>query len=199
MDITPLLTHRPIKAEDLPLDRLATNSHLSEPEKVTAASHAFEALLLRQVLSEAQRPAFPSKYSNDSATNGIYRDMVVEQLANGMAKSNSLGLAKSLAAGLQHQTHSPGAGQAGAATGAAALSSAPAAKSVPAAEPKPRILRSPKDAAEHAGRAIPERTHAGGALVAGLAHAGAMAAAKVKDVSDSKPAPPTAVEATSDD
>lgn len=108
MDLSPLLASR-VKAEDLPLDRLASNTHVSEPEKIVAAGHAFEALLLRQVLQEAQRPAFPSKYANDSASNGIYRDLMVEQLAEKMAKSNSLGLAQSLASGLQRQLRSPSA------------------------------------------------------------------------------------------
>jgi Rod binding domain-containing protein len=135
MDVSPLLAHR-VKAEDLPLDRLASNTHVSEPEKIMAASRAFEALLLRQVLQEAQRPVFKSKYANDSTTNGIYRDMVVEQLADSMAKSNSLGLAQSLAAGLQRQFHSGSA------------PAAPGDKHAPAAQSEPPVLRSPKDAAD---------------------------------------------------
>jgi Rod binding domain-containing protein len=138
MDISPLLARR-VKAEDLPLDRLASNTRVSEPEKIAAAGHAFEALLLRQVLQEAQRPVFQSKYANDSTTHGIYRDMVVEQLAESMAKSNSLGLARSLASAMQRQFRSP---------------SPPAATSgehAPTPASKASALMSPKDAADHPG------------------------------------------------
>ncbi len=96
-----------MKADDLPLDRLASNSHIPESEKIASASRAFEALLLRQVLQEAQRPVFKSKYASDSTTSGIYRDLVTEQLAESMSKSGNLGLAQSLACGLQPRRAAP--------------------------------------------------------------------------------------------
>jgi Rod binding domain-containing protein len=188
MDISPLLARR-VKAEDLPLDRLASNTHVSEPEKIAAASHAFEALLLRQVLQEAQRPVFKSKYANDSTTNGIYRDMVVEQLADSMAKSNSLGLAQSLAAGLQRQFHS------------ASTPAAPGNEHDPAAESEPSALRSPKDAADHPVRpaiqgpvAAPQtRLPAGAEPVSGPSAVRALNSPKMRDLSDRKDRAPSAV------
>ncbi len=155
---------------------------MSEPEKIAAASHAFEALLLRQVLQEAQRPVFKSKYANDSTTNGIYRDMVVEQLADSMAKSNSLGLAQSLASGLQRQFRS------------ASTPAAPGGQHDPAAESKPSALRSPKDAADHAATppthgpvgAPQTRLPAGGEPVSGPSAVPTLNAPKMKDLSDRK-------------
>jgi Rod binding domain-containing protein len=188
MDLSPLLARR-VKAEDLPLDRLVSSTHVSEPEKIVAASHAFEALLLRQVLQEAQRPVFKSKYANDSTTNGIYRDMVVEQLADGMAKSNSLGLAQSLAAGLQRQFPS------------ASTPAAPVVQHDPGAESKPSALRSPKDTAEQPVKPAPQgpvaapQTHspAGGEPVAGPAAVRALDSPKMRDLSDRKGRAPAAV------
>jgi Rod binding domain-containing protein len=190
MDISPLLARR-VKAEDLPLDRLASNSRVSEPEKIAAASHAFESLLLRQVLQEAQRPVFQSKFANDSTTHGIYRDMVVEQLAESMAKSNSLGLAQSLASALQRQFRSPSA------------PAATAGQEAPAAESKTSALRSPKDAAD---RALTSRVQdhvtapttlspAQDEPVSGSSAARALNSPKMRDSSDRKRQTPSAVSA----
>lgn len=95
------LHNQKVKAADLPLDRLATNTALSQQDKIEAASQAFEAVLLRQILQEAQKPVFASSLAGNSTADGIYRDMVVEQMANSISKSNALGLAQSLAAGLR--------------------------------------------------------------------------------------------------
>jgi Rod binding domain-containing protein len=103
MDVAPLQSRR-VKAADLPLDRLASNHQVSQTEKVGAVSQAFEALLFGQILRECQKPVFQSKFIGNSTTDGIYRDMVVEQLAQNISKSHSLGLAQSLAGGLGRQS-----------------------------------------------------------------------------------------------
>jgi len=103
MEISPLQQHS-VNAADLPLDRLASSTKVSEPEKVAQVSRAFEAILLRQVLSETQQPVFKSKYVGNSATDGIYRDLVVNQLAENISKSGGLGLASSLTCELQRQS-----------------------------------------------------------------------------------------------
>jgi len=103
MDVSPVQA-RYVDAADLPLDRLAASSQVSESDKVEAVSRAFEAVLLRQILSECQKPVFKSKYVENSSTQGIYRDMAVEQMANNIAKSNTFGLAASLSSGLQRQS-----------------------------------------------------------------------------------------------
>lgn len=103
----PPLHPRSIDPSSLPLEALASNHQIPEAQKVAQASRAFEAVLLRQILAESERPAFPSKFLNDSCTNSIYRDMVVKQLADDIAKSGSFGLAQSLSKQLQKQTASP--------------------------------------------------------------------------------------------
>ena len=115
MEIKPLQTQR-IDASNLPLDRLASSTKVPEQQKVAEVSRAFEAILLRQILQETQRPAFPSKLVGNSTTDAIYRDMVVNQMAESISKSGTLGLGKCLARALQHQTsaaHSATAGKGG--------------------------------------------------------------------------------------
>jgi Rod binding domain-containing protein len=179
MDISPLQAHR-VKAEDLPLDRLAANPHISEPEKIAALSHGFEAVLLQKVLQEAQRPVFKSKYASDSTTHGIYRDMVTDQLAESISKSNSLGLAQSLAAGLQRHSRAPS-------------TPAPmAGGDGPPAPSAPAVLRSPKDAADRAvtagaqGHVAAPQTPAadGGEPLSGRPAVRILASPKMKGVTD---------------
>lgn len=87
----------------LPLDRLAENKQLSEPQKVAEAGRQFEAIMLRQILGEAMKPAFKSEFTGQSAQAGIYQDLVVNQLADNLTRSGGLGLAKSLSRDLTRQ------------------------------------------------------------------------------------------------
>lgn len=84
------------------MENLAGNSHLSEEEKLGEVSRQFEAVLLRQILQNAQKTHFASKFSGDSATSGIYQDMVTTQLADGISKSGAFGFAQSLKKQLNH-------------------------------------------------------------------------------------------------
>ena len=102
MDITPLQS-RHIELSNVPLENLASNTKMDQKEKIAEVSRAFEAVLLRQILQESQKPSFKSKLSGNSATEGIYHDMVVNQLAESISKSGSFGLGKSLAGELQQQ------------------------------------------------------------------------------------------------
>jgi len=102
MDIKPLQS-RHIDLSNLPLERVASSTQLTEKEKVGEVSRAFEAVLLRQILQESQKPVFSSKFIGNSTTDGIYRDLVVNQLAESISKSGSFGLARSLAGELQRQ------------------------------------------------------------------------------------------------
>jgi len=99
----PALQSRRVDVSNLSLDQLAKSTQIDEKQKVKEVSRAFEAVLLRQILQEGQKPAFPSKLIGNSATDGIYKDMVVNQLAESISKSGSFGLAKSLAGELQRQ------------------------------------------------------------------------------------------------
>ena len=94
---------RGINPADLPLDRLAANSQLSEAEKVNAVSRHFEAILLRQFLTEAHKPLLKSNDSLPGASNAIYQDMIVTHLADEISKTGMFGLANAF----QTQTSLP--------------------------------------------------------------------------------------------
>jgi Rod binding domain-containing protein len=109
MNVAPLPPR--VSAADIPPERLAGNTALSESEKITEASRQFEAILLRQILSETQKTTIPSKYADNSVASSIYRDMVTNQLAESISKSGSFGLAKTFERQLNHRsapsTHDP--------------------------------------------------------------------------------------------
>ena len=102
MNIQPLHPQR-VEAGDLALDRLAASKQVSEPDKIAEVSRAFEAILLRQILAESQQPMFQSEYTGNSSSDAIYRDMIVNQMAEDISKSGSFGLGKNLARELQQQ------------------------------------------------------------------------------------------------
>ena len=81
---------------DVPLERLAGNTNLTEQQKVQEAGRQFEAVLLRQILAEAQKTQFKSKYTDNSTASSIYRDITVQQLADNMSRGGGLGLARTL-------------------------------------------------------------------------------------------------------
>jgi Rod binding domain-containing protein len=89
------------------LERLATSTQIDQKDKIAEVSRAFEAVLLRQILQESQKPSFKSKLSGNSATDAIYHDMVANQLAESISKSGSFGLAKHFAGQLQRQSARP--------------------------------------------------------------------------------------------
>ncbi len=113
MEISPLQPG--IKASELPLEQLARNSNVSEQDKVGEACRQFEAVLLRQILSEARKTVIAGGEEQDPTTDGIYDDMINNQLADGISHSGSFGLAKSLETQLGRQIlpHSAGQGTTG--------------------------------------------------------------------------------------
>lgn len=102
MNILPLHAQR-IEAANISLESLAGNRQVTESEKIGEVSRAFEAVLLRQILSESQKPVFQSEYTGNSSSDGIYRDLIVNQLAEDISKSGSFGVGQNLARELQHQ------------------------------------------------------------------------------------------------
>ena len=92
-----------IQASELPLDQLAQNPNLTEKQKVGEVSRQFEALLLRQILHDAQKTVIPSRYGADSSVNGIYQDLSTAQLADSISKSGGFGLARNLEKQLSRQ------------------------------------------------------------------------------------------------
>lgn len=83
-----------MKAADLPLERLANSSQVSEREKLGEASRQFEAMLLRQMLTQAQQPLFTSDLVKNSSSQAIYQDMISQQLADRISEGGSFGFAK---------------------------------------------------------------------------------------------------------
>lgn len=94
---------RQIQAADLPIERLAGNPHVTETEKLAEVSRQFEAVLLRQILGDAQKKVFASAMNPESVAGGVYQDMITNQLADSISRSGAFGLASSLNKQLQHE------------------------------------------------------------------------------------------------
>lgn len=102
MEVAPL--QRQIKAENLPLEKLTSSTVVSEKDKMAEVSRAFEAILLRQILQDAQKPLLGAQSAGNSASDSIYRDLVVNQLAESISKSGQFGLAKAYSKQLEKQS-----------------------------------------------------------------------------------------------
>jgi flagellar protein FlgJ len=83
-----------IDASHTQLESLANNPGLTQDQKIAEASRQFEAVLLRQFLSESQKPCTDSGATDESSTAGIYQDMVTNQLADTLSRGGGVGLAK---------------------------------------------------------------------------------------------------------
>ncbi|MCL5096420.1 MAG: rod-binding protein [Candidatus Omnitrophica bacterium] len=108
MDIAPIPSS-PVQAANLPLEHLAANSHLTQKEKIAEVSRAFEAVLLRQILQQAQKTVFRSSLISESSSTGIYRDLATTQLAENISRAGTFGLAKVIAQQLDRQLPPPSA------------------------------------------------------------------------------------------
>lgn len=101
MELSPLTPR--LEASELPLERLAASEQVPQAEKVAELSRQFEAVLLRQILAEANKTVIRSQFSDESAVGGIYRDMVTTQLADLISQGGSFGLAQHLQQDLTRQ------------------------------------------------------------------------------------------------
>jgi peptidoglycan hydrolase FlgJ len=104
MDVPSIQSRR--DAAEVPLERLAGNSQLTQEQKLGEAARQFEAVLLRQILQSAQKTVIRSSFSDDSTTSSIYHDFVTQQLADAVSKSGTVGLAKTLERQLSRQLQS---------------------------------------------------------------------------------------------
>ena len=100
MEINAL--QRQVNASDIDPEHLAGNTRLTQDQKIAEASRQFEAVLLRQILSETQKTVIPSEFSDNSTAAGIYQDLITNTLANSMSKSGKFGLAKVFEQQLTH-------------------------------------------------------------------------------------------------
>ena len=103
MPIASLQPQRKANPADIPLEKLATSKALSEKDKASEVTRQFEAVLVRQILTDAQKPAFPSKFSMAGVSNSIYQDMMVNQMADKISSSRTLGLSQQLESQLSRQ------------------------------------------------------------------------------------------------
>ena len=95
MEVSPL--DRSVRASDLPLERLAKSSEVSQEQKIGEVSRQFEAVLLRQILGQAQKPLFKnSMLAGNGTANAIYQDMITQQLADRISQGGTFGFAKVL-------------------------------------------------------------------------------------------------------
>lgn len=94
-----------LNAADIPLERLANNASLSESDKIKEVSRQFEAVLLKQILSQSQKSGVSggALSSGGSSSNSIYQDMITEQMADRISRGGSFGFAQVIEKQLSHQ------------------------------------------------------------------------------------------------
>lgn len=114
MNITALSPNN-VRPAELSLDKLQDNPQLTDADKANEVGRQFEAVLLRQILTEATKNLFGSGEKSESATNSIYQDLVTNSLADNMSRSGGLGLGRVLAKQLQHECKTAPASMPGAA------------------------------------------------------------------------------------
>src|SRR4051812_11358075 len=109
MAIPSINTHAKVDPTDIPLEKLANSKALTEEQKTSEMTRQFEAVLLRQILNDAQKPAFKSKYASTGVSSAIYQDQMVNQLADKISSSRTVGLAQELETQVTRQTnpHAP--------------------------------------------------------------------------------------------
>jgi flagellar protein FlgJ len=83
-------------------EELAGNKRLTKEQKIAEASKQFEAIMVRQILAEAQKSSIKTEFTDNSTASGIYKDFVTEQLANSISHSGGIGLAKTFEQQLSH-------------------------------------------------------------------------------------------------
>lgn len=100
MNVSPIQSS--VDTSTIPIEDLAGNQHLTEQQKIAEASRQFEAIMLRQILSESQKPVIKSEFTDNSTAAGIYQDYITNALADSMSKAGTLGLAKVFDQQLSH-------------------------------------------------------------------------------------------------
>ena len=95
---------RYVTAANLSLEKLAGSTQISEKEKIAEATRQFESVLLKQILAQGQKPLFQNTLAaSGQSSNGIYQDMVTQQLADRISRTGSFGFAKELQTQLDHE------------------------------------------------------------------------------------------------
>lgn len=101
MNISSLQGHT--KASEVPIEKLSSSAQFSQEEKIAEVARQFEAVLLRQIMGQAQKTVIASKVNPQSVSSGIYKDMITAQMADSATASGGVGLAKSFQQQLSRQ------------------------------------------------------------------------------------------------
>ena len=96
MPVASIQTSAKVNPADIPLEKITSSKVLSEEQKTAEMTRQFESMLLRQILTEAHKPVFKSKFAQTGVTSAIYQDMTVTQLADKISSARTLGLAQEL-------------------------------------------------------------------------------------------------------
>ena len=102
MTISPIPSSSAADAANIPVEDLAGSKQLTDRQKIAEASRQFEAIMLRQILSESQKPVITSEFTDNSTAAGIYQDYITNTLADSISKSGNFGLAKIFEQQLSH-------------------------------------------------------------------------------------------------
>lgn len=94
--ITPIPPLNAAASRPASLEELARHPRAEDPAGRAEAARQFEAMLVRQMLNEAQKPVFRSSLVKDSTASAIYRDQLTAQLADAVTQGGGLGLARAL-------------------------------------------------------------------------------------------------------
>lgn len=68
----------------------------TDAEKLTEVARQFEAILVRQILTDAQKKLCAGGTEPESAAGSIYQDMITNNLAERISQAGTLGLARTL-------------------------------------------------------------------------------------------------------
>lgn len=93
---TPIQPLHPAASPVLTNEVTARASQAETPARRAEAARQFEAMLLRQILGEAQKPLFRSSLVKDSTAAALYRDQITTQLADAVTEGGGVGLARAL-------------------------------------------------------------------------------------------------------
>ena len=104
MPVSSINTGAKVNAADIPLEKLATSKAISEEQKTSEMTRQFEAMLLRQILNEAQKSTFKSKFASSGVSTAIYQDLMVNQLADKISSSRTVGLSQELETQVSRQS-----------------------------------------------------------------------------------------------
>jgi Rod binding domain-containing protein len=105
MPISPINTQSKVNPADIPLEKLSTSKALTEEQKTSEMTRQFEAVLLRQILNEAHKTTFKSKFATSGVSGSIYQDMMVNQMADKISSARTVGLAQELEAQVSRQAN----------------------------------------------------------------------------------------------